>query len=485
MSESLKKKFVSGTFWTTGQQVIFTIVGIIQLAVTSRLLTPVDFGTYAIALFFSSLGHVAFSMGFSAALIQKKEDIKPYLNTTWTARMIVSSITSLIIAVLIPVICKYYFHETSAILPSMVIMLSCIFQASSNPGLNLYMKEIQLKKIFFWNVSSKIISFFLVILFVCVFESYWGLIIAILSESIVKFISSFIIHPYRPSFYFSRKQFIELYSFSGWIQIKNITAWFASNLDTAIVGNALGSGKLGFYNRAQTVSAYPRMLISSVVDSVAYPIYATVSSNPQRIQNVFNHIQDAILLVVSLIALVFILCSEEIILFILGSQWTSMVMPFQILAIAYLLQTLFLSFIPVLRAFGYTKQEFLIYVLTIAILAILLYPLVNNWDLIGAGIAVSVCVSIIFPLMIYYVRKKTGISMKHYVINMLMSIISVAVVSYITRNIVVFLSLCHFQFLWIVEIVIACICYVLLLLFWWLVTKKGPGYLFIMLKNKL
>ncbi|MFT0494341.1 oligosaccharide flippase family protein [Bacteroides thetaiotaomicron] len=43
-----------------------------QLSITSRILTPVDFGIYAIALFFSGLGRIAFSMGLGPALVQKK-----------------------------------------------------------------------------------------------------------------------------------------------------------------------------------------------------------------------------------------------------------------------------------------------------------------------------------------------------------------------------------------------------------------------------
>lgn len=52
MAESLKKTFMSGTFWTSGQQVILTVLGLLQLAITSRMLSPIDFGTYAVANFF-------------------------------------------------------------------------------------------------------------------------------------------------------------------------------------------------------------------------------------------------------------------------------------------------------------------------------------------------------------------------------------------------------------------------------------------------
>lgn len=482
MPEELKKKFILGSFWTTGQQVILIVIGIVQLAITSRLLMPLDFGIYAVAVFFSTLGHVAFSMGFSAALIRKRENIEQYLDTIWTASICISSIFSIIIIVLIPSICKWYFHNIDAIWPSIIIMLNCIFSASSNPGLNIYLKEINLKRIFYWNVSAKVFSFILVVIFVCILESYWGLIIALLSESLFRLVSSYLLHPYRPRFSFSWKQFKDLYSFSGWIQLKNITSWLAGNIDTAIVGNVLGSAKLGFYNRAQTVSAYPRSFIGSVIDSVAYPIYAKVNNDINQAQSVFNKIQDCIIAIIGMIALIFSLYSKQIILLVLGPQWTSMVPPFQILAIAYLFQTLFLSFIPILRAYGYTKQEFFIYAIQILVLIFFLYPLVVKWDLLGAGIAVSLNVCILFPIMIFYVYKKTMIKMNHYITSIIISILCIIIVVYI-MNLIPFPW--KFPLSWIIDMFLSLILFMLLHILIWIIFKKGFGYLLFDLKNIL
>lgn len=472
MTESLKKTFISGTFWTSGQQAIITLIGVLQLALTSRMLTPADFGTYAVATFFSSLGNVAFAMGFSAALIQKKGDIRSYLNTTWTASIAVASIASLLIIALVPLLCSYYFHNKGAMLPSVVIMLNGIFVAASNPGIILYYKEIQLKKIAILNIYAKVISFFLVILFVLVLKSYWGLIIAILSESIFRFLYSYILHPYRPKIQFDRLKFRELYAFSGWIQLKNITAWLAGSLDTAVVGNILGTSKLGFYNRAQTLASYPRLLINSVVDSVAYPLYAKVIDNQNKIQSVFNNIQDGILLLVGAMALVLVSFGYPIISLLLGCQWTVMVGPFRILLLSYLIQTLFLSFIPVLRAYGFTRQEFAMYLFQIILMTFLLYVFVNKYDLMGAGFATMLCLTLIYPGMIIYVKSKTQLKMGHY----LTSLFVVSMSSFTIMTIFsLFDIISHGIILWIFEAIFVCMLYLGLVYVIWKVFRIGPG----------
>lgn len=471
-SKSIRRTFLSGAFWTSGQQIILTLLGVLQLAITSRLLSPADFGTYAIATFFSSLGSIAFAMGFSAALIQKKGDISSYLNTTWSASIGVAIAASVIIGALVPFICSSYYHNDAAIYPSLVIMLNCVLVAASNPGLIIYHKEIQLKKIFFLNVTAKLLSFILVVFFVIVLKSYWGLIIALLSESLFRLILSFKIHPYRPKFQFKWQQFKELYSFSGWIQLKNITSWLASSLDTAIVGNLLGTSKLGSYNRAQTVAAYPRLFINKVVDSVAFPLYAKVNDNHEKMQNVFNKIQDVIIALTGAMSILFIAFGHQIILLILGEKWIDMVNPFKLLFVSYSIQTLFLSFIPVLRSYGFSKQEFVIYVIQICTMVVSLYFFVSRYDLLGAGLAMLICVLVLFPGMIYYVRKKTGLSMTHYLESLSVTIIAVGIISYILS--LIDLSL-QSLLLWGSEAVVACLIYCLLLIIIGVIFKIGPG----------
>lgn len=472
MAKSLKKSFVWGTFWTSGQQVIITIIGLLQLAITSRMLTPIDFGTYAVASFFVSLGNIAFAMGFSAALIQKKGDVSSYLNTTWTASIGVAAIASLVIILLIPLICKYYFHNTEATIPSIVIMINCVLVAASNPGMIIFQKEIQLKKVFLLNVIAKLFSFSLVVFFIYVLKSYWGLIIALLSESVFRLVYSYYLHPYRPKFMFDRHQFKELYAFSGWIQLKNITAWLAGSLDTAVVGNLLGTSKLGFYNRAQTVASYPRTVINTVVDSVAFPLYAKVNDHQDRMQSAFDKIQDIIMVFVGSMAILFISFGHQIIALLLGDQWLYMVNPFRILLIAYLIQTLFLSFIPVLRAYGYSKQEFIIYIVKIFLLISFLYIFISRYDLTGAGIASLLCVLIIYPGMIVYVRKKTGLRMKHYIQSFL-SIVSL--VTILTTMLNYFRITSQSTIVWIVETVGVFTLYLLLVIVIGIVCNFGPG----------
>lgn len=472
MAESLKKKFLFGTSWTAAEHVILTVLGVLQLAITSRILTSIDFGIYAIVIFFSNLGKVAFSMGLSAALIQKRGNIKSYIDTAWAAGILVAVFISTIIMVLIPFICKEYYHNSNAVKPSLLIMLNCLFVTASNPILIFYHKEIKLKKIFYLNVFSKVFSFIFVVVCAIFFKSYWALIIAILSESIFRLVYSYILHPYMPHFKIRWSQFKELYSFSGWIQLKNVASWVSGSIDTAIVGNVLGTEKLGFYNRAQSVSNYAPTFIHAVIDTVAFPLYSQINNDRQRINNVVISVQNTIIFLMSLVSIVFVRYSNEVIQIILGNQWLIMSNVFAVLGVAYLIQMLLFSFNPVLRAFGYTKQEFIFYIVKIGLTIVLLYPFVENWDLLGAAWAITLSVIVAFPVMIFVIKKKIGLHLSDYGVSILIAILSVMATHYFFN----FVSIWRFSGLWwIFEMLLVLVIVSIIEFLFYRLLKKGPG----------
>ena len=427
MTNSIKKTFLSGTFWTFSENVIFAVVGIIQLSITSRVLSPVDFGIYAIALFFSGIGRIAFSMGLGPALIQKKKDVTHYLDTAWSANLLVSIIATIVLWLVAVPICVYYYHSPESIWPSIVIMLSVILSAAINPEIIILQKEIKLKKYFLLFILPKLVSFILVVVCVLYFQNFWALIIALLSEYFIRTIYSFILMPHKIRFHIDKAQFKELYAFGGWLQLKNVTQWLAGNIDVAIVGNMLGTAQLGIYNRAQQLSQYPKTFVDGVVNNVAFPLYSKINDDTQKLNSVVNKIIDIILLVLSYLAIVILLYAGSIVIIILGDTWVEMINPFKVIFIAYLMQTILFSFNPLIRSYGYTKNEFKFYIIKIAVMTLLLYPFTKMWGLVGAGLAILLAVILVFPYLVHILRTKTALKLHHIYLSFLCCVITVLI----------------------------------------------------------
>lgn len=470
MGKSLKGTFISGTIWTAAENIVFTLLGIIQLAVTSRILSSTDFGIYAIAVFFTGLGTIAFSMGLGPALVQKKGDIKEYLDVAWSANLLVAILATVVLEVLIYPICTFYYHNQEGVLPSMVIMLSVIFSAAQNPAIVYYQKEIKLKKYFYIRTFPKIISFILVICSVYYLKSYWGLIIALLSEYFLRCIYSFYIYPYKANISFDKKKFIELYKFGGWLQLKNVTSWFAGNVDVAIVGNVLGTTSLGLYNRAQTIAAYPRTFVTGVIDNVAFPLYSRITEDKDKVDHILQQIQNIIMLLLSLMSIVVVLFAKELVLLVLGNSWGDLIIPFKIIFISYAFQTLLFSFNPLLRAYGYTQQEFKFYTIKMILMIVLLYPFTLKFGLIGAGVSILLAVLLVFPYLFYILKKLIQIKLydifKSFIVSILVSVLTVTLMQIFPN---------YTGYWWIIEmlgaVILACLLFVAIAK----IFRMGPG----------
>lgn len=470
MADSVKKTFLSGTFWTLSENIIFAIIGIIQLSITSRVLTPVDFGIYAIALFFAGLARIAFSMGLGPALIQKKGDITGYLDTAWSANLLVSILATLILWMITAPICIYYYHSPEAIWPSIVILLSVILSAAINPAVIVLQKEIKLKKYFLLFVLPKLVSFILVLICVFYFRTYWALIISLLSEYFIRTVYSFILLPSKIKFHIDKEQFKELYAFGGWLQLKNVTQWLAGNLDVAIVGNMLGPVQLGYYNRAQQLSQYPRTFVDGVVNNVAFPLYSKIIDDPKHLNEVVNKIIDIILLVLTFLSIVILLYAKSIVTIILGESWIEMITPFKIIFLAYILQTLLFSFNPLIRSYGYTKSEFKFYVIKIGVMILLLYPFTYKFGLIGAGFAILSAVIMVFPYLILIIKTKTKLNLAHFYKSIFCCLFTASMTYFVMS-----LFNCFEGWLFVVGSVLAVLVDALTLLLLYLFLKTGPG----------
>ena len=86
--DSLSQRVVHAGFWAFALRITDRLFGLARTIVLARVLSPNDFGLFGIALLGLSALDTFSQTGFQQALIQKKGDIRPYLNTAWTVQVI-------------------------------------------------------------------------------------------------------------------------------------------------------------------------------------------------------------------------------------------------------------------------------------------------------------------------------------------------------------------------------------------------------------
>ena len=85
---------------------------------------------------------------------------------------------------------------------------------------------------------------------------------------------------------------------------------------------------------------------------------------------------------------------------------------FQLLIIAIAYQAYFISYVPLIRSMGFSKVEFYYFLIKIAILIFLLYPLTLKFSINGAAYAIIIANLLASPYIIWNIIRLTPISFR-------------------------------------------------------------------------
>src|SRR5262245_26521018 len=90
---NLSQRVFRAGFWVMMLRVSQQVVSLVRTVIIANLLGPGDFGLLGIALLAQTWVELATSTGFSTALIQRKGDIRAYLNVAWTVEIFRAAVT--------------------------------------------------------------------------------------------------------------------------------------------------------------------------------------------------------------------------------------------------------------------------------------------------------------------------------------------------------------------------------------------------------
>jgi len=370
---------------------------LIKIIVLARLLSPNDFGLFGVALLSLAALETFSKTGFNAALIQKKGDIKPYLNTVWTIEVIRGISIAVILFFISPFIAEFFsVSETVPILR--VIGLAAILKGLTNIAVTYFQKELDFKKFFKYQFLGAFADSIVTIIIAFFFQSVWALVIGLLAGNLVRLVMSYKVYSYRPKFKFDFLKLKELWGFGKWVLGSSVLVFLITHGDDIFVGKLLGVTALGFYQLAYLISNTPATEITHVISQVTFPAYS-------KFQNDIPRLRKACLKVLGVTAffsfpiagLIFVLAPDFTMIF-LGEKWMPMVPAIQILGIWGLIRSIGATIGSVLHAIGRpglaTKAQFFLLILLI----ILIYPFTIRWGILGVSVAVTL--SMLLPTLI-------------------------------------------------------------------------------------
>ena len=370
--------------WLTAGDGCARAAGMLKVIVLARLLSPAEFGIMGVALLVMTWIQYFSELGFSAALIQKRDDIRPYLNTAWTVQLIRSAIVAGL-AVLASPLAGWAFNEPAAVPVLQVLALQMVLQGLTNPAVVYLRKDLDTRREVAWNATGIAAGLAVGIPAAFILRNVWALVLSLLAASIVNTVVSYWVKPYRPSLQIDWAKARELMHFGRWVFSFRAVGFFTGNLDSLFVGKLLGATPLGLYQMALQMGVTPTATFGLHVHGVMFPAFSAIDDDRSR-RAAFLRVLAIVSSIVVPVGLFFTVFGDFVVTLMLGPAWISVAPLLGILAWVGVMKALSTVNSAFLLATGRPDLDLRSSLPRLAILLLCLYPAAVAHGLPGVAV---------------------------------------------------------------------------------------------------
>lgn len=401
---STTKKIKKSGFWQTIEVAGIAISQLAYLAVMARLLEKSDFGLMAIVGSLLAFGNVLSEAGMGAALIQKKN----MTNNHKVAALHGSLLLGVVFCVLYLILAKplslfFNYNDMDAMIR--VLSISILFNALSSVSISLLHKSFSFKQSSIITVSANLFSYTVGIILAFMDYGVWSLVYAILIMSFFKALGYFYLAPIQWKSTLYKTEYRELFSFGSGMILLRFANYFGGNGINLLLGKIFAPDLLGVFERAYKIKGIPSIYLGSVLDKVMFPVMSEIQDEKERLFKVYNSGLGIANVIMMPVAIVLILFADEIVLVLLGKNWTDTVLPLQIMFVILPFSISSRMADSVIRSLGFiylnVKRKFIYVIILLLSVGFGGY----YYGIVGAAIGYTFSYLMNYILMVFLVKK--------------------------------------------------------------------------------
>lgn len=364
-------KIFRGVIWASIQRFGNLGISFVSNMVLARLLTPGDFGTIGMLMFFIAMAQTFVDSGFGAALIQKKVVTLKDVNTVFFINMGMSVFTYIVLFCTAPVIADFYNIPLLCNLlrvQSLVILIQG-FTLIQTVQLQ---KSLNFKRLSICNLAGSVTLVVTGIVAALLGYGVWSLAIRVVCGTFVTSALLWAYSSWKPSFIFSKDSFKQLFGFGGFMLLSSIMISISNNIQAMILGKMFKTTTVGNFTQARTLRNIPSESVSTVIGQVLFPDFSNHQNDDLLIKQKLEKSAYLISYVVSCVMALCILVGEPLIKVVYGGQWDEAIPYFQILCLGGLPICLQDININVIKAKGHSLSLFICNFIKITLYVILM-----------------------------------------------------------------------------------------------------------------
>lgn len=335
---SVAPRFARGVLWSGVSTLGTSGVRLLVIATLARLLTPSEFGLFTLTLLLIDLGNDLGDFGLGPAVIQRQNVDQAFLTSVFWATLAGGAGLFLVAAALAPAL-AWFFHQPLLRALTLVAAVTFIIRAASFVHRALLQKALEFNRLAVVEIGSTVAWGVTSIALAWLGAGVWALVWGLVAHRIADVAIAWRVSPFRPSRGSDLSRARDVFGFAARVTGERLTYFLSARMDYIIVGRLLGSSLLGVYSLASELTRLPQVKLSSVVSSVAFPVFSDLRLEPDRLRTAFSSANRALLTVSFPLFGAIGLFAHELVRTCFGPRWIAAALPLQILCLVAMIRS--------------------------------------------------------------------------------------------------------------------------------------------------
>lgn len=315
----------AGLRWSYASVVCSAAIQFGYVAAMSRLLEPAAFGLMAIATLALNFGLHLNRMGIAHALVQRPAITDLDVRATSTSGLVLGLVSASVLWLLAPLVGEGFFEQPASVPLLRVMALTFLLDGLGTTSQALLRREMRFRALGVVGVLSAGGGLLVGVGMALLGFGVWSLVGAALASSSLQFALRYGLTrhsvvpllrwaPYRP-----------LYGYGVRISMLRFMDYLGRSMDTFAIGRyAASAAVLGQYNRAYFLISLPvNRYIAQALTTVLFPSFSKVQGDPRRLAQAYLSVMRLGGMVLIPLCAGLAAAAPELVMVVLGDQWTA------------------------------------------------------------------------------------------------------------------------------------------------------------------
>lgn len=370
--------------WRAAQLGGVQVVYLVRLMVLAKLLAPEAFGLLAIASIAVSVLMRLSDVGMIPALVQQTGATREQYDAAWTVGLTRAVLVTLALVIAAPLV-ALLFAEPRATPVIQALAFRPLIEAGASIGVARLTRDLEFRELALIYLPGALVDLVIAVVLAPSF-GVWALVAGTLAGSATMVASSYLLAPHSPRLVFRWDTIAPLMNYGRWVLARSVVLLAGTFATQLAISRMLGAAVLGLFFLAAKVAMLPIEAATSVIGSVAFPMFAGLRDDRAGSTRGFAALLAALVLVLVPVYLMMIVLAplfEET----LGGRWVGTAPIIQVLALAGAGAILADLMVPLLMGQGRADRAFYGEGLQTAVLLLALLPGIALFGVTGAGLA--------------------------------------------------------------------------------------------------